>query len=99
GSVLSDYEKKELDKAISESEDETNHVSHEVVMKKYKKIARKVVWSKTAVKRLNEIVAYLEKNAAESAAEKFVIKLDDLIEKLSKYLGETHEHPVEKKSI
>lgn len=34
---LSDYEKSELEAAISESEDESNQVDHEEVMKKYKK--------------------------------------------------------------
>ena len=34
---LSETEKSELEKAIEESEDENNHVSHEEVMKKYKK--------------------------------------------------------------
>ena len=34
---LSDHEKKELEIAIEESEDEANHVDHEEVMKKYSK--------------------------------------------------------------
>ena len=34
---LSEYEKSELETAISESEDESNLVEHEEVMKKYKK--------------------------------------------------------------
>lgn len=34
---LSDVEKNELDQAISESEDENNHVKHDDIMKKYKK--------------------------------------------------------------
>ncbi len=34
---LSDHEKNELNIAISESEDESNHVDHDEVMKKYKK--------------------------------------------------------------
>lgn len=34
---LSENEKKELDVAIEESEDEANHINHEEVMKKYGK--------------------------------------------------------------
>ena len=34
---ISDLEKKELESAITESEDESNLVDHEEVMKKYKK--------------------------------------------------------------
>lgn len=34
---LSDHEKAELNKAIEESEDESNHIGHNEVMKKYKK--------------------------------------------------------------
>lgn len=34
---LSESEKKELEIAIEESEDETNHIEHEDVMKKYSK--------------------------------------------------------------
>jgi len=34
---LSDAERLELNKAIEESEDESNHVAHNEVMKKYKK--------------------------------------------------------------
>lgn len=32
---LSDYERSELDSAISESADESNHIEHEEVMKKF----------------------------------------------------------------
>ncbi len=35
---LSENEKKELEIAIQESEDESNHVDHEDVMKKYSKL-------------------------------------------------------------
>ncbi len=34
---LSEKEKKELEMAIEESEDESNHIEHEEVMKKYSK--------------------------------------------------------------
>lgn len=34
---LTEEEREELEKAIKESEDESNHVSHEVVMGKYRK--------------------------------------------------------------
>jgi len=48
-------------------------------------MARQVVWNKKAVIKFEEIVKYLEKEVSEKAAIKFVVKLDDLIEKLFKH--------------
>jgi len=48
-------------------------------------MARQVIWNKTAVRKFNEIVEYLEENVSEKAASNFVIKLDNLIKKINKY--------------
>ncbi len=48
-------------------------------------MVRQVVWNKRAIVKFEEIVEYLENEVSEAAAIKFVIKLDDLIEKLNKY--------------
>jgi len=48
-------------------------------------MVRQVVWNKRAVIKFEEIVEYLENEVSEEAAMKFVIKIDNLIEKLNKY--------------
>lgn len=48
-------------------------------------MARQIVWNKRAVSKFNDIVEYLETEVGENAAMNFVIKLDNLIEKLNKY--------------
>lgn len=48
-------------------------------------MARQVIWNKRAIQKFEEIVTYLEENSSEETAIKFVQKIDDLIEKLSKY--------------
>jgi len=46
-------------------------------------MARQIVWNKRAVVNFNEIVDYLETKVSERSAMDFVIRLDDLIEKLN----------------
>ena len=48
-------------------------------------MARQIVWNKRAVVHFNEIVDYLETEVSERSAMDFVIRLDDLIEKLNEY--------------
>ena len=48
-------------------------------------MAREVVWNKVAVKKLTEIVEYLETEVSEQAAIKFVKNVAALIEKINKY--------------
>ncbi len=48
-------------------------------------MARQVVWNKKAIIKFEEIVEYLVEEVSETAAIKFVKKVDDLIEKLNKY--------------
>lgn len=48
-------------------------------------MVRKIVWNKKALQSFNEIIAYLEENISEKAADKFVKQLYDLIEKVNRY--------------
>ena len=48
-------------------------------------MARQIVWNKRAIAKFEEIVEYLENEVSEKSAINFVIKVDDLIEKLNKY--------------
>jgi len=48
-------------------------------------MVRKIVWNKRAVVKFNEIVEYLEEEVSDKAAMNFVIRINDLIEKLDKY--------------
>lgn len=48
-------------------------------------MARQIVWNKRAIAKFEEIVEYLEEEVSEKSAINFVIKVDDLIEKLNKY--------------
>ena len=48
-------------------------------------MARQVVWNKKARIKFNEIVDYLESEVSEKAAVKFVVRVDNLIEKLLRY--------------
>ncbi len=48
-------------------------------------MARQVVWNKKAIRNFEKIVNYLEKEISETAAAKFIQKIDMLIEKVHKY--------------
>ena len=48
-------------------------------------MARQIVWNKRAIAKFEEIVEYLEAEVSEKSAKNFVVKVDDLIEKLNKY--------------
>jgi len=48
-------------------------------------MARQIVWNKRAVRSFNEIVEYLLENVSEKAADTFVNRVDNLVDKINKY--------------
>lgn len=57
-------------------------------------MARQIVWNRRASEAFDNIVNFLEKNISEKEAAKFVIRVDNLLEKLSQYpeIGRKTKH-------
>ena len=61
-------------------------------------MVKRIDWSKTALKKINEIIAYMKQNASDKAARDFVDAVYKQIESLKNILKKADHHPKPKLS-